>query len=129
MLIFYSPTGGDPMLLDSAERLREFDREFRNFLQSSSPHISFPAITSGDPAPYSELLSGLRVARNAVPTRLCLTPDRWLELSGSTQDLLTLAKALSGLEDGNHHHWYTSPLSLILEADDWRANCGNTHTV
>jgi hypothetical protein len=123
MLIFYSKTGGDPMLLDSAERLREFDRDFRHFVESSSQEMSFPAIATGDPAPYSEFLGGLRVVKYQGATQLCLAADRWLELRGSAQELLLLAKALSDLEVGNHHHWYTSPLSLIIEADDWRAGC------
>jgi hypothetical protein len=123
MLIFYSSTGSDPMLLDSADRLREFDREFHKFLRSSSLHASFPAVTNTNPEPYAELLGGLRVVKSQGTTQLCLSADRWLELRGSAQELLLLAKALSGLEDGSHHHWYTSPLSLIIEADDWRAGC------
>lgn len=125
MLIFYSSTGGDPLLLDSPEKLREFDRDFRSFLESSSPYASFPAFTTGDPGPDSEFLAGLRVIKSQGPTKLCLADDRWLELSGSAQDLLLLAQTLSGLDDGDHHHWYTSPMSLIIEADEWRASSDN----
>ena len=125
MLIFYSSTSGDPLLLDSPERLREFDSDFRHFLESSSPHASFPAIPTGDPAPYSELLRGLRVVKHQGLTQLCLADDHWLELSGSVHDLLLLSKALSGLNEGDHHHWYTSPSSLIIEADESRADSEN----
>jgi hypothetical protein len=83
-------------------------------------------ITTGDPGPYSELLGGLRVVKCQGPPQLRLADDRWLELGGSAQDLLLLAKALSGLDDGDHHHWYTSPVSLIIEADAWRANSENS---
>jgi hypothetical protein len=110
------------MLLDSPLALREFDHEFRRFLESSSPLASFPAITTSDPGPYSEMLGGLRVVKCQGPPQLRLTDDRWLELGGSPEDLLLLAKALSGLEDGDHHHWYTSPISLIIEADTLRAS-------
>jgi hypothetical protein len=122
MFIFYSSPGGDAMLLDSPSGLRELDREFRAFLESSSTLASFPAITSGDPGPYSEFLAGLRVEKTQSPSRLRLADDR-LELTGLTDDLAQLGKALSGLDDGNHHHWSTSPVSLIIEAGEWRANC------
>jgi hypothetical protein len=124
MFIFYSSTC-DPMLLDSPKGLREFDREFRRFLESSSPHASFPAIATGSPAPYSEFLSGLRVEKSQGPIQLRLAADRRLELIGPPQELLQLAKAFSGLDDGNHHHWETTPVSLIIEADEWRASCEN----
>jgi len=113
------------MLLDSPRGLRELDREFKAFLKSSSIRASFPAITTGDPGPDSEFLAGLRVEKTQGPSQLRLADDRWLELTGFTDDLAQLGKALSGLDDGNHHHWYTSPASLIIEADEWRANSGN----
>jgi hypothetical protein len=122
MFILYSSTAGDPMLLDSPRGLREFDREFRAFLKSSLTRTSFPAITTGDPGPESEFLAGLRVEKIQGPSQLRLADDRWLELTGSTHDLAQLCKALSELDDGDHHHWYTSPVSLIIEADEWRAN-------
>ncbi|HEY2685813.1 MAG TPA: hypothetical protein VGI93_20055 [Steroidobacteraceae bacterium] len=123
MFILYSSTRGDPVLLDSPSGLRSLDREFRAFLNSSSIRASFPAITTGDPAPYSHLLAGLRVEKTQGASQLYLAGDRWLELTGCPQDLSLLAKALSGLDDGNHHHWYTSPVSLIIEADESRASC------
>jgi hypothetical protein len=126
MFIFYSSTGGDPMLLDSPRGLRQLDRDFKAFLTSSSTRASFPAITTGDPGPDSEFLAGLRVEKTQDPSQLRLADDRWLELTGFTDDLAQLGKALSGLDDGNHHHWYTSPVSLIIEADEWRANSDNS---
>lgn len=106
------------MLRDSPRGLRGFDREFRAFLNSSSTRASFPAITTGDPGPDSEFLAGLRVVKTQGPSELRLADDRWLELTGCGQELAQLGKALSGLDDGNHHHWYTSPVSLIVEADE-----------
>jgi hypothetical protein len=81
---------------------------------------------TGDPGPDSEFLGGLRVEKTQGPSQLRLADDRWLELTGFTDDLEQLGKALSGLEDGNHHQWYTSPVSLIIEADEWRANSENS---
>ena len=122
MFIFYSAVG-DPMLLDSPGGLRALERKFKEFLESSSPRASFPAITTGDPAPFSEFLGGLRVEKSEGPSQLRFSDDRWLQLIGPPQELSLLAKSLSGLDDGNHHHWYTSPVSLIIEADEWRASC------
>jgi hypothetical protein len=121
MLIFYSSTG-DPMLLDSSHGLRDLEREYRRFLESPSQQASFPAIVVGDPEPYSELLGGLRIEKTPGSTQLHITDDRWLKLIGSPHDLQRLAQAFSGLEDGSHHHFYASPISLIIEADEWRAN-------
>jgi hypothetical protein len=111
------------MLVDSPRGLCELDREFSAFLKSSSTQASFPARTTGDPGSYTEFLAGLRVEKTQGPCQLRLADDRWLELTGSTHDLAQLGKALSGLDDGNHRHWYTRPVSLIIEADEWRASC------
>ena len=115
MRIFNSSTG-DPMLLDNVQGLRDFQLAFGNFLTSSAQAISFPAVTNGSPAPYDEFLLGLRVSKGEAK-RLQLSADRWLELSGSPQDL----QAFHGLlvpEDGDHLHWRSAPTSLIIEADD-----------
>ena len=122
MIIFQS-SNGDPMLLDSPRGLRELDRQFRAFLESSSTRASFPAITTGDPAPYSARLADLRVEKTQGPSQLLLAGDRWLELTACPHELSQFANALSRLKDGNHHHWYTSPVALIIEADEWHANC------
>jgi hypothetical protein len=122
MFIFYSLTAGDPMLLDSPKGLCELERELNAFLESASTRASFAATNSGDPSPYSELLAGLRVVKTQGPNQLRLAEDRWLELAGLPRDLQQLTQALSGLEDGNHCHWYSTPISLIVEADEWRAN-------
>jgi hypothetical protein len=116
MYIFNS-SDGNPMLLDSAEELRGLYRELRRFLESSRSHETFPATTTGDPAPYSEYLGGLRVEKNLGPIQLRISADRWLELCGSPEDLLHLINAFRALSDGSHHRWYTSPVSLIIEAD------------
>ncbi|MEO7936834.1 MAG: hypothetical protein ABIR27_11300 [Dokdonella sp.] len=115
MRIFNS-SNGDPMLLDSAHGLRDFQLAFGAFLASTATTISFLATTDGSSNPYDEFLNGLRVSKGEAK-RLELSADRWLELSGSSQDLQTFQKLLAP-DDGDHRHWYCTPVSLIIEADD-----------
>ena len=117
MRIFNS-TDGDPMLLDSEDGLRAFQREFGAFLESSSTQASFPAEVSGSPEPYDEFLQGLRISRGAT-LRLTIGSDRWVELCGSPEALRGLCERVPQA-GGDHVHWHCKPVSLIVEADeDW----------
>ena len=121
MLIFYSSVG-DPMLLDSCSCLKALHDRFNAFLASAAIEAAFDATSSGDPAPYDELLKGLRVRKRSGPGELRLSEDRWLELSSSIEELQQFGDRLPVPQDHGHHHWYCSPLSLIIEADEWRAS-------
>jgi hypothetical protein len=120
MMIFNS-SNGDPMLLDSVQGLRAMRDRFESFLASISRVALFPAITSTDPDPYDELLLGLRVIKDEDSTNLSISDDRWLVLSAPVDNLEQFCKLLSVERDGAHHHWYSKPVSLIIEADNWRA--------
>jgi len=120
MMIFNS-ANGDPMLLDSVQGLRELHKQFEDFLSSSADEASFGAITNSDPAPYEELLCGLHVIKNEGYNDLTFSDDRWLVLSASPRVLSDFSKSLFVQHDGDHNHWYGSPVSLIIEADGWRA--------
>ncbi len=121
MLIFSSSVG-DPMLLDSKRGLRELHKMVEQFIESSEQEASFRAITTGDPSPYEEFLGGLRVVKGTDSTHLSFSNDRWLVLSASPDDLAVFNKSLLVEKDGDHNHWYSSPVSLIIEADYWRAS-------
>jgi hypothetical protein len=115
MRIFNS-SSGDPMLLDTSQGLRTLQQAFAAFLASPSSATSFAAATDGSPTPYDEFLLGLRVSKGGA-NQLQLSADRWLELSGSSQDLQAFHESLAPA-DGDHLHWYSDPISLIIEADD-----------
>ena len=80
---------------------------------------TFAAETAGDPSPYEEFLGGLRVQRTDAEAQLRFTEDRWLELSGRTEDLKGFAEKILVTEEQGHRHWYGAPVSLIFEADDY----------
>ncbi|WP_027360815.1 hypothetical protein [Desulforegula conservatrix] len=105
------------MLFDSIDGLRKLHKRFEEFLASSSQYIEFNAITASDPSPYDELLRGLRVIKNSGAAQLTFSNDSWLVLTGSLNDLTKFTKKLLVERDGSHHHWYSNPLSLIIEAD------------
>jgi len=106
------------MLLDTVEGLRLFHARIVAFIESSHGEGVFPAETSGSPEPYSEFLGGLRVKKEAEEPRLVLSHDRWLVLSGSQEALVRFSRELKVEQDGEHHHWYSSPVSLVIEADE-----------
>jgi len=109
------------MLLDSVQGLRELHKQFECFLTSPDDEASFEAITNSAPAPYDELLSGLRVRKIEGSNELAFSKDRWLVLSASPKVLSDFSKNLLVQKDGDHNHWYSRPVSLIIEADEWRA--------
>lgn len=118
MHIFYSSNSGDPMLLDQEEGLRWLADELRAMVAVRDGR-TFAADIGGSPAPYDELLQGLRVRRlSAGPTACHITEDRWLDLQVNDADLDQLCRDLKQLRNGGHTHLYSNPISLILEADD-----------
>lgn len=122
MRIFNS-LAGDPMLLDTEQGLRIFQKSFDDFLASPSLTASFLAATDGNPEPYEEFLLGFRISKEGKK-QLLITPDRWLEFSGPPQYLQEFCKRLAPI-DGEHNHWYDNPVSLIIEADNsWPGHDG-----
>jgi hypothetical protein len=113
MRIFHS-SESDPMLMDTAEGLRGLVRKLEAFMVSQDAVASFTAETSGTSAPYKEFLYGLRVQKREGGSRLFLSEDKWLELWGGAKEL----EDFKGVSDGEHDHWYSSPISLIIEADE-----------
>jgi len=110
MRILYSPVG-DPMLLGTIQGMREFNKEFNAFITSS-------AEIDGKADPYVEFLKGLRVEKTTGNTRLIITDDKWLELIGSESSIRELGTKLDIEKDGDHKHFYCSPVSLIIEVDE-----------
>jgi len=110
------------MLLDSVAGLHALQERFGAFLTSSDQEAWFPADTRGDPAPYEEFLGGLRVLKDDGVNTLSLTDDRWLVLSAQPKQLAAFCETLGIEQDGSHRHWYSSPVALIIAADDWRAD-------
>ena len=119
MRIFYADDS-DPMLVDrEAAGLHALGRELGAFLETAGESAEFLAEATGDPAPYSEFLPGLRVRKAADgPPGLEVGPDRWLELTATPDDLRKLCARLARVTDAGHTHFYAGGGSLILEADD-----------
>jgi len=105
------------MLLDTQAALKAIHQELRAFLASSAKTADFPAATDGSPEPYSEFLCGLRLIKGAGEARLTLGSDRWLVLEGSVVELGECASKFLVEEEDGHTHLYTTPVSLIIEAD------------
>ena len=121
-MIFYSDAG-DPMLLDSAVGLRDLHAQITGFVDSVAVNETLLASPLGNPEPYAEFLRGLRVSKIDGAPALSISPDRWLEFSSPALELRRFAEKLLML-NGEHRHWYCTPVSLIIEADDWRASNG-----
>ena len=110
------------MLLDSTQGLKELFEQLNAFILSDNDAGSFAARTTGSPEPYEEFLGGLRVFKTRECHQLLISKDRWLELSATPHDMKRFAQSLLISDDGDHNHWYGKPLSLIIEADEWRAS-------
>jgi hypothetical protein len=119
MHIFYSSGCGDPVLLDNVQGFYRLAQELRMMAAGANLDVAFAAEISRSPAPYAELLAGLRVRRLSVGHTSCsLGLDRWIELRISQGDLEKLCLNLERLRDCDHTHLYSKPLSLIFEADE-----------
>ena len=118
MHIFYSSNSGDPMVLDQEEGLHRLADELRAMIAIRAGR-TFAADIGGSPAPYDEVLQGLRVSKlSAGPTACHIAEDRWVDLQVSDADLDHLCRNLERLRNGDHTHLYSNPISLIFEADD-----------
>ena len=106
------------MLLDTVQGMAEFKKEINAFILSSAEKMSFAADTTGSPEPYDEFLNGLRVHKSKGETKLIITEDKWLELEGSESGLSNLELQLVVEKDGDHNHFYSTPVSLIIEVDE-----------
>ena len=106
------------MLLDTVQGMAEFKKEFNAFISSAAEKMSFTADTSGSPEPYDEFLKGLRVQKSKGETKLIITEDKWLGFSGDVSGLCELELQLEAEKDGDHNHFYSSPVSLIIEVDE-----------
>lgn len=106
------------MLLDTVQGMEEFKKEFTKYVLSSEKYASFEAQTTGQPDPYEEFLNGLRVQKSKESTQLRISEDKWLELVASKIGLEELKLRLEIDEDGDHDHFYCSPVSLIIEVDE-----------
>ena len=113
------------MLFDTASGLLALHRSLGAFIISPSLEAAFPAVTTGSPAPYTEFLPGLRVRKDARST-LVVSPDGWLELSGSPQDIQSFGSQLLACKTGLHTHWYSAPASLIIEEGSFEAIAGES---
>jgi hypothetical protein len=86
MRILISPRF-DTMLLDSLAGMNRTFEHLQAFLEGPDTEIEFSAKMSGSPEPYERFLRGLRVRKGEGPIRLLSGPDKFLELSGSLENL------------------------------------------
>ena len=106
------------MLMSTLLGMAEFKKQFKAFVLSSNESSSFDAETTGNPEPYDEFLKGLRIIKSNGPTQLSITEDKWLEFIGSEGALSEFELRLGVEKDGDHSHYYSSPVSLIIEVDE-----------
>ena len=138
MRIFYS-LESDPMLLDTAAALNALYEKISEFLNSDLEYISFSAIVNLSPAPYQELLNGLRIQKSNGGVKLFISESRWLELSGSVENLTQYVRHFyfRESEQDNHHHpeygidggygdyMANDSIDLIIESDSGWAEDGS----
>ena len=117
MRILYSAKQ-DPMVIDTRSALTELSERVRTVAASANQFSEYPAAVSGRPAPYDEFLRGMRIKIIQGQSNVEISRDRWLNLELSCDDLDKLCDNLIVNEDGAHNHLYTTPISLIIEADD-----------
>jgi len=106
------------MLIDTRRSLAELSERVRAMSTSAAQIAEYPAALSGRPAPYDEFLRGMRIKIVQGESSVDISRDRWLNLELSSGDLEKLCDNLNVNEDGAHNHLYTTPISLIIEADD-----------
>jgi hypothetical protein len=109
-------SAGDPTLLDSKSGLRRLHDRLAAFLRSEDVFTSFPSETAANP--NDELLNGLRVSKTQAMRALEISADRWLELSAPVTELESFAGKLLFQKSGHQAHWYSEPVSLIIEVDE-----------
>lgn len=129
MRIYYSENS-DPMITDSAAGLNALNLDLSRFLSSSESRLFVPADTSGSPAPYAALLSGIEFEKDCGPIRVTLEPGLGLRVRGSTENLQVWCSHFSfpvTATEGNHHHpenvdrsgyLATGTMSVIIEVRD-----------
>jgi hypothetical protein len=111
-------SSGDPMLVDKRVGLRKLQKEFRIFLKSNNAVQEFRALTKERVDSLGEFLKGLRVRKSDGEAKLSYGTDGWLELAGGVRELEQFGEKISVEKDGEHRHWYGTPVSLIIESDD-----------
>lgn len=116
----FSSSSSDPMLLDSCAGLRELHARIETFLKSTDQTLALSAATDGNPAPYERFLLGLRITKSEGTARLSRGSHNWLQSLASAPDLQHFNKKVLVEHETEHHHWYCSPISLIIEADSAR---------
>lgn len=135
MRIYYSEKS-DPMFLDSLEGMNELHQKLTAFLEGPDKSLRLSADCSGTPEPYQELLTAFTIKKENGAICLSITPERGLQLTGSSENLKIYMNYFHFKDDeeGNHHHpeyvfdgdqpkknyISANSLSLIIEVDtDW----------
>jgi hypothetical protein len=127
MRIYYS-VGSDPVILDSILGLNNIYDSLKGFMLSAERILCLAADASGSPGLYNELLCGLEIEKSEGAVFVYVTPQRYLRIIGSVENLriyIDFFRFAEG-EESHHHHpeyvevpGYIRPdtLSLIIEAD------------
>ncbi len=105
MRIYFSPRQ-TPMLLNTLKEMNELHDKLNLFLASTETGISVEAELYGSAEPYSELLRGLHVEKGQGLVNLSITETRWLNLTGSPENLRRYVSHFHFDVDGeyDHHH-------------------------
>ncbi|WP_193747481.1 hypothetical protein [Cellvibrio sp. OA-2007] len=114
MKIYFSENS-DPMLLSTRKSLEKIGNRILEFSESPENELTIKAETNGSPEPYAELLPGIRIRKSETDHTLYFGSDRYLELEISKADLQAFCATFS-LKETSHRHWYSGPISLIIEA-------------
>ncbi len=111
----YFTESNDPMLLSTKKSLAEIGNRISMFSESPENELIIKADTNGSPEPYAELLPGIRIRKSEASHTLYFGYDRYLEIEISKADLQDFCERFV-LEKHSHKHWYSGPISLIIEA-------------
>ncbi len=118
MIRIFNSNDGDPMILLTSNGLKEFMKKVNDFIESDNSSILFTTETFGTPSPYDEFLNGLKITKCKGDSSLMLNDDNWLDLSVKKEEIKEVNLNLSFLNDGDHEHLYSNPMSLIIEVDE-----------
>ena len=106
------------MILDSSEGLLNFQSTIDSFINSGKQMMELATRTEGDSSPYSDFLQGLRIHVTQSENEVSITNDFWLDIKISKGDIGRFLSLFNGLDDGDHVHWYSTPISVIVSVDD-----------
>jgi len=117
--IFYSPRS-DPMIFSTPDRFRILADEIDTLKKDPNLKLRFPVSTRQLDTGYERLLSAFQVSIDdslSENGKSTITDEGVLKLAIPQNSIEALTKIVRWVDDCNHLHWYSAPISLIFEAN------------